>query len=93
VDGSVEKRNGTVKAIRTHRHKLIESSIDGSAMLFDLGADPAETSDVAATEPEIARHVRALAIGRPRGLAAGAAPTVTLDHAMRERLRALGYHE
>jgi arylsulfatase A-like enzyme len=93
VDGSVEKRKGTVKALRTERHKLIESTIDGSEMLFDLGADRAETTDLAAQQPDLARQVRALADGRPRGPAAGAAPTVTLDNAMRERLRALGYTE
>lgn len=93
VDGSVGKREGTVKAFRTGRHKLIESTLDGSQKLFDLNADRGETTDLAAKQPEVASQVRALAGGRPSEPAAGAAPTVTLDNVMRERLRALGYTE
>ena len=61
VDGSVEHHNGhAVRAIRT-KHKLIESSIDNTEMLFDLTADRAERTDRRQQDPELARALRTLA--------------------------------
>lgn len=91
VDGSVDHHNGGVKAIRTERYKLIESSTDGSEMLFDLAADRGERNDLRQQHPELAQTVRALLGHRQRGPVVAAAPPITPDAATRERLRALGY--
>ncbi|MEE8468077.1 MAG: sulfatase [Planctomycetota bacterium] len=45
-------------AIRTGRYKLIEWFEDGSTELFDLDADPGETTDLRQREPEIADRLR-----------------------------------
>ena len=44
-------------AIRSGRYKLIEWFEDGSTELFDLEADPAETTDLREREPEIAERL------------------------------------
>ena len=93
VDGSVEQRSGTVKAVRGARHKLIASTIDGSELLFDLQADPGERTNVRQQAPALAQQLRALGDDRARGPAVAAAPAITPDDAMQERLRALGYVE
>ncbi len=94
VDGSVVKRPGRVRALRGPRYKLIESSIDGREELFDLADDPGEQRSLAATRGELARTLRAAAASAPRTAApTHAAPAMTPDDALRERLRALGYEE
>jgi arylsulfatase A-like enzyme len=59
--------------------------------LYDLHADPFESRDATADQPEVAKRLRA----RLRHYTAGAqpAPTAVLEPAARERLRALGYVE
>ena len=85
--------DGQAKAIRSAQYKLIESSIDGSALLFDLTADPAEQRDLHAAQAAMADSLRAaVAPGAPAAAAAAGQP-VTLNEAMRERLRALGYDQ
>jgi len=91
VDGSVDHHGGGVRAIRTARYKLIQWSIDGSEVLFDLTADRAERTDLRAQHPDIAQAVRSRVSDRPRGPVVAAAPAVTPDSATRERLHALGY--
>ena len=93
VDGSVDRVEGTVRAVRGPRHKLIASTIDGSELLFDLQADPGERADLRQQAPALARQLRALGDDRARGPAVAAAPAITPDDAMQERLRALGYIE
>jgi arylsulfatase A-like enzyme len=90
VDGSIERKQGTVRALRTDQHKLIESSIDASEMLFDLPADPTEVRNLRQERPDLAQELRAA--GRRRAApAVAAAPVVTPDAGVLERLRALGY--
>jgi arylsulfatase A-like enzyme len=91
VDGSIVQKTGTVKAIRTDRYKLVESSIDGSEKLFDLRADPDERRDLRSEEPAVARQVQALAGARDGKPPVAAAQVATPDAGVRERLRALGY--
>ena len=93
VDGSIEKRAGRAKAVRTERYKLIESSVDNSELLFDLRADPAERRDLRGANAELAAQIRAAAGAEPRRPAVAAAPQRTPDAATGERLRALGYAE
>lgn len=90
VDGSGDHRDETVRAVRTERYKLVEASMDGTEVLFDLAADGAEQTDLRARNPELARQVRAFASDR-RGPAVGTAASIAPGVATRERLRALGY--
>ena len=93
VDGSTERKQGTVRAIRTDQYKLIESSIDGSELLFDLSTDPAERRDLRPSRTDLAQQLRKAADGRHRGPPATPAPAIIPDGQLRERLRALGYIE
>ena len=84
-------------AAREGNWKLIVSG-DGAPRLFDLGADPGETRDVASDHPEVvARLGDALAEARGRipvsrgGAAAGAPAGQALDPETVARLHALGY--
>jgi hypothetical protein len=66
--------------------------------LFDLASDPEETRDLAAERPaevdrlpgELADWRAALGLPAPDAKLADGAPTVELDPAARERLKALG---
>jgi len=46
----------SLRAIRTDRHKLVRGS-DGSVELYDLAADPDETTDIAAAENELVEQL------------------------------------
>ncbi len=63
----------------------------GERTLFDLRRDPAESTNVAAAEPEQMREMEAL--WRSLSNRATAGQGVTLDEAAKERLRSLGYLE
>ncbi len=91
VDGSLEKNRGSVRAVRTDRYKLIESQIDGTSMLFDLSADRAEKQNLLEQKPELAEALRTQRDQQLQAPVAAAAPIVTPDEGVRERLRALGY--
>jgi arylsulfatase A-like enzyme len=99
VDGSLEARPGGVRAVRSATHKLIESSLDGHSTMYDLVADPGETTDIAAREPAVAHELAAKAARLPTAPLESApvsdepredAPS---NAAVMERLRALGYVE
>jgi len=92
VDGSVARKTGTARSIRSARYKLITSSIDSSEQLFDLQTDPTETRNVGPAQIELAQELRAVA-GPPGTAAVPATPAEAPDDATRERLRALGYVE
>jgi arylsulfatase A-like enzyme len=91
VDGSLEKTKGVVRAVRTDRYKLIESEIDGSSMLFDLSSDRAEKQNLLEQKPDLVKELRAARDRQLQAPAVAAAPVVTPDEGVRERLRALGY--
>jgi len=85
-------------SVRTPRYKLIEV-IDGDlrgrtpTQLYDLEIDPGETTNLAATRPDIVARLRA-DMGRTLNLAERAAvggQKADLDAAFKERLRQLGY--
>jgi hypothetical protein len=78
-------RSGGWKSLR-RRH-------DGRTFLFDLGADPGETRDVAAAHPEVVAAHRERVATLAQALAAPRAPRSELGPEERERLRALGYLE
>jgi arylsulfatase A-like enzyme len=92
VDGSLERKPGSVRAVRSERYKLIESSINGSEALFDLSADPSESHDLHAERTDVAHSMRRAAAG-PQRAPRAPATAVTPDDALREQLRALGYVE
>jgi arylsulfatase A-like enzyme len=81
-------------AIREGDRKLILSD-DGTMQLFDLATDPNETTDLSEREPARRDHLRAqitrLLIAPERGTSERSAPTVEVDEATLEELRALGY--
>jgi arylsulfatase A-like enzyme len=93
VHGSIERKPGEVTAVRTTEYALIESSIDGSTMLFDLTVDPGEKHDVGKERPEMIDALRAAVAGNPLVPDAAANPPVTPDDATLEQLRALGYDQ
>jgi hypothetical protein len=86
-----------IRSYRTAQMKLIQTSA-GETFLFDLDADPGETTDLAASRPgevdrllgELDTWRAALAIpALDASIEPGAEPD--LDPEARERLRALGY--
>jgi arylsulfatase A-like enzyme len=81
---------------RTQRWRLIRPDHDGTPQLYDLDADPHETKDVAAQDPDVvtalsAELARAKAAGRERARMFGGAREVTLTPAIQQDLEALGY--
>jgi arylsulfatase A-like enzyme len=87
-----------LRALRDGRFKLVESSA-GERFLYDLEADPSESRDLAAEQPD---RVRALAarleaervrLGLPPLDRVGEGATAEVDEATKERLRELGYVE
>ncbi|MBN2564813.1 MAG: sulfatase-like hydrolase/transferase [Candidatus Eisenbacteria bacterium] len=83
------------RAYKTGTDKLIHAkSTEGEHfMLFDLAADPGETLDVAARNPDLTESLAAqldnlVSEATSRRLESG---TTTIDEGTKERLRALGY--
>jgi arylsulfatase A-like enzyme len=76
---------------RDGRWKTIQARAGGPTYLFDLVADPAELTDVAAAHPEEVARQRRRIEELSRALAAPAHPDATLDPTDHDRLRALGY--
>ena len=83
-------------AVWRDQHKLIQTGPDGIE-LFDLGADPLETTNLASAQPELARDLRETlrAFERDAEKAAITSDKVLNqdDPQLRRRLRALGYLE
>jgi len=59
-------------------------------MLFDLGTDPHEQTDVAAGHPDVAADLRAQ-LERFRNARGASGGAVTLTPEQEERLKSLGY--
>ncbi|HSM55567.1 MAG TPA: sulfatase [Candidatus Sulfomarinibacteraceae bacterium] len=83
-------------AVRTSRHKYIwDNKQPQQPELYDLQADPAETTDVAADQAQraeefeavVRRHLERVALTEPSELP----DALELDDTTRRRLRALGY--
>jgi arylsulfatase A-like enzyme len=94
VDGSVAKREGSVIAVREDRYKLVRSTADGVAGLFDLVADPGETRDASERVPDVRAKLEAVTGEIEQRLRAGrpaVTPASPPEAATKERLRALGY--
>jgi arylsulfatase A-like enzyme len=87
-----------LRALRDGRWKLVESST-GERFLYDLGADPLESRDLAAERPGqvAALHARLDAerarLGLPTLDQVGKGAAAEVDEATKERLRQLGYVE
>ena len=93
---------GPLRSIRSGHHKLLVELGRGPIALYDLEADPRESTDILSTEPEIAarlmkeldsrmkqsdrRFKEAVATGGGASL-----PAVELPDDERERLESLGY--
>jgi arylsulfatase A-like enzyme len=75
-------------AVRSGTHKLIVSPEDGEEELFDLSADPGETTNVIAERPDIAARLREQLWST---LEQGNDSSTEIDDETRERLRAMGY--
>jgi arylsulfatase A-like enzyme len=75
-------------AVRSGPHKLIVSPEDDEEELFDLTADPGETTNVIAEHPEIAERLRHQLWST---LEQANDTSAELDAETRERLRAMGY--
>ena len=88
---------GDRRSIQTLGLKLIESRDPAALELFDLAADAAELRNLAASRQtdtarlEATLHEWERSNGVTRSLAGGPGPSLRLDEATRERLRALGY--
>jgi arylsulfatase A-like enzyme len=82
-----------LKSVQIGPQKLIESD-RGEVELYDLGADPAETRDLAEDRPEVVERMRAVLERFARGARARApGPEPELDPETRGALRELGYVE
>jgi arylsulfatase A-like enzyme len=88
------KRTSLV-AVTDGGHRMLATlGGDGPARLYDRAADPAEQHDVAASDPETAKRLRALVDGYAKDARApwGVAPhEVEVDELRLNHLRALGY--
>jgi arylsulfatase A-like enzyme len=78
---------------RRGRYKSSWSRVDDSFHLVDLEADPAETTDVAASHPEVVKAHRARMQALTRELAASQVDFDDLSEELIQRLRFLGYVE
>ena len=94
-DWSEDNRGGGERryAYRDRRWKYIE--IDGAGALYDLDADPGETTDVAAAHPDECDRIRGVLDDHRRAIEATAddLDAVRMDEATKQRLRDLGYAE
>ncbi len=83
-----------IRSLRVGPHKLIWGS-DGRHELYDVAADPGETRDLIAQEPEIAARLQerlaAIVAEHAVELAESDARAVELDPEVEESLRELGY--
>ena len=70
--------------------KLIEDPDAGTAKLYELTTDPAETADRSSEEPEQRSYLERM-ISKKRG--SGKAEEAVIDEAEKEQLEALGYIE
>jgi len=77
-------------ALRGHGRKLIQHE-QGGVELFDLRADPGETRELSASEPQQARALGLVLEARLEGQAEIQAPSQ--DEGTQDALRALGYIE
>jgi arylsulfatase A-like enzyme len=73
--------------------KLVVDAEGGASELYDLAADPGETRDLRAAEPERAAQLLARLRERLPAGAPARAREVELDPELRRELRALGYAE
>ena len=98
VDASVERKKGSVVAVRTADYKLIRKSWDPTPLLFDLDEDPEEKHDVRPEHPALVSRLDAV-LGaavltarqfKPAQTKAATVPP-TPDAATLERMRELGY--
>ncbi|WP_123538589.1 sulfatase [Halosimplex salinum] len=81
----------SLRSIRTDEHKLVRGS-DGSERLYDLDADPGETTDVSEARPEVVTDLSdALDDWLDTVDAAGDRGSVSIGGERKERLEQLGY--
>jgi arylsulfatase A-like enzyme len=92
-DGSLERKSGAVRSVRSERYKLVTSTIDGWETLVDLPDDPGEAYNLRAYKEDVATQLRAAVSARPRvePEPTPARAVVTPDDATRAQMRALGY--
>lgn len=91
LDGHDEVQPLEVRYLRSDKAKLLLPT-PGKPLLFDLVADPSETRDVSAQQPQLTRQYLGL-LERPfeKPLPALAPVSRALSPEERERLRSLGY--
>jgi arylsulfatase A-like enzyme len=79
-------------AVRTETHKYIfDSRRPGSRELYNLQADPAESTDVWATEHDTAEPLRAVLEAHMKRVEASSSHPLHEDEEITRRLRGLGY--
>jgi arylsulfatase A-like enzyme len=74
-------------AVRTRQWKWYQGR------LYDLAADPGETSDVAARHPEVAEDLQGTLVKQLKSREPAGRRPVEVDRDLQERLKALGYVE
>jgi arylsulfatase A-like enzyme len=80
------------RSLRRGRYKLYYDSRDDAYRLYDLEADPGETTDISAREPDLTAQLTERMSQRYRDFhPESRAAQIELDPADAERLRALGY--
>jgi arylsulfatase A-like enzyme len=85
-----DRLNRALRSITSHDWKLIEGD-DGSVELYDLAADPNESTDVSADEPEMTANLQRELEARRGPMKRGDAAETGVSDRSRERLADLGY--
>jgi hypothetical protein len=85
-----ERPAAVQRAVVAGSAKLVRGT-DGAAQLFDLTADPRETADRAAADPEAAAALEAVLEAWLAATEVGGTESAPLDPELSERLEALGY--
>ncbi len=95
VDGFTHAvaENSQEIALRTLDHKLVAKRESGAMVLYDLMADPGETTDVAAEQPDVVAELAGLLRRWRSSLRPVAAVRGEVDEGTVEGLRDLGYIE
>ena len=91
IPTEVRRYDRSLRSIRTGSHKLVRGS-DGTVELYDLGADPRESTDVAAANPQLVdRLTDTLDEWLEEFEQADVDGSVTLDADRKAQLEELGY--
>ncbi|MFC5969866.1 sulfatase [Halomarina salina] len=86
----LDRFDRALRSVRERRWKFVEAT-DGSTVLYDLDADPGETTDISADHEDVVERLRSTVHDAHGAIARGEKRSVDVDEASRKRLEDLGY--